>query len=148
SAGFFTGHSATAKPRIPGLVFRHYPIRLGLFADTLWVIRADAAHRSLLGSRVVRLGDGTVERAVAAGQPIVQHDNDSQRKDLLPSALVCPEVLGARGVVRDPEHLPIVVATDNGERVETVLTPAPLGSAVTWIEARRPGATPWSDRFP
>src|SRR5262245_47903041 len=42
-AGFFTGHTSTAAPRIPGLVFRHYPIRLGWFADTLWVIRTDAA---------------------------------------------------------------------------------------------------------
>jgi len=41
-AGFFTGHAPTAPSKIDGLAFRQYPIRLGLFGDTLYVTRADS----------------------------------------------------------------------------------------------------------
>ena len=147
SAAFFTGHTTTAKPKIPGLVFRHYPIRLGLFADTLWVIRADSAHRDLLGGRVVTWSDRSAAQAMAAVEPTVQRDNDRQVRDLLPAWLVCPEILRSRGVVADAEHATIVVERD-GARVTGMLSPVPIGAKVSWIDARAAGAPPLRDRFP
>ena len=146
-AGFFTGHSSTAAPRIPELVFRHYPIRLELLADTLWVVQADSAHRGLLGGRVVSLGGRPASEAMAAVEPTVQRDNDSQLKSLLPTWLVCPEILHARGVVADMAHAPMGVGGGR-DRVAGVLSPVPPGTAVRWLEARDPGPRPLRDRFP
>jgi hypothetical protein len=146
-ADFFTGHSSTAMPKIPGLVFRHYPIRFGLFADTLWVTQTDAAHRELLGGRVVKLGQSSVAEAIAAIAPTVHRDNDSQLKDLEPTWLVCPEVLKACGVVADMEQASIVVEQGKGH-VTATLAPVPPGTAVSWLEARDTAHPPWRDRLP
>lgn len=147
-AGFFAGHSKTARPKVPGLVFHHYPVRFGLFADTLWVIRADSAHRDLLGGRLVSLGNRSAAEAVAAIEPTIQRDNDSQVRDLLPTWLVCPEILHARGVVADPERAPIVVERRAGGRATSELSPVPPGSEVRWLEARDPGPPPLRERLP
>src|SRR5262245_14023352 len=148
AAGFFTGHSRTAAPKVPGPVFHHYPVRFGLFADTLWVIRTDSTHRDLLGGRVVRLGTMSAAQAMAAVEPVIQRDNESQVRDLTPTWLVCPEVLRARHVVADPEHTPIVVEDASGRQLTGTLAPVPLGTRVEWIEARAAGPQPLRDRSP
>jgi hypothetical protein len=146
-AGFFTGHAPTDPSKIEGLAFRQYPIRLGLFGDSLWVTRADSTHRDLLGGRLVRIGDRSAAEAMAAVEPTVSRDNGSQVRGLLPISMVCPEILAARGVAADMEHLPIVVERD-GRKVEAVLEPAPRGATVTWIEARDAGSPPLRDLDP
>jgi hypothetical protein len=146
-AGFFTGHAPTDPSKIEGLAFRQYPIRLGLFGDSLWVTRADSTHRDLLGGRLVRIGDLSASEAMAAVEPTVSRDNGSQVRGLLPISMVCPEILAARGVAADMERLPIVVERD-GRRVEAVLEPAPRGTTVTWIEARDSGSRPLRDLYP
>lgn len=147
-AGFHTGHSPTDAPKIPGLVFRHYPIRLGLFADTLFVIQADAAHRVLLGGRVVSLGRRTASEARAAVWPAIHRDNESGGRNLLPSWLVCPEILHACGVVTDMEQAPIVVEQPSGGLVTGQLTPVPPGAKVEWLAARDTSETPLRDQHP
>jgi hypothetical protein len=146
AAGFFSGHSKTAAPKVPGLVFRHYPVRFGLFADTLFVVRADSTHRELLGGRVVSLGTMTAAEAMAAVEPTVQRDNEAQVRDLLPTWLVCPEILHARGVNANMEHAPIVVERD-GVQVSGSLTPVPPATSIHWIEARDPGPPPLRERY-
>jgi hypothetical protein len=148
AAAFFTGHSRTAAPKIPGLVFHQYPIRFGLFADTLWVIATDAAHRALLGGRLVTIGTRSGAEAMFAVEPVIQRDNDSQIRDLMPTWLVCPEILHARGVVTDIESAPIVVEHMDGSRVSGTLSPVPAGTGVAWLDARAPGPRPLRDRFP
>lgn len=147
-ADFFTGHATTAAHRIPGLVFRHYPIRFGLFADTLWVTQADSSHRALLGGRVVKLGERSAAEAMAAVGPTVHRDNDSQLRSLLPNWLVCPEILNARGVVSDMERMPVVVEQAGGKRITLALSPVALGFTVRWLDAREPGSVPLRDRSP
>ena len=56
AARFFTGHSTTPDPLVPNLVFRQLPVRFGWFADGLFVVRAGASHRELLGGKVVTIG--------------------------------------------------------------------------------------------
>lgn len=116
-------------------MFRHYPIRLGLFADTLWVIRTDAAHKWLLGGRVVAIGRRSAAETIAAIEPAIQRDNDSRVRDLLPSWLVVPEILHARGVVPDMEQATIVVEGPRGRVTET-LAPVAVGAPVAWMDAR------------
>src|SRR5262245_14423962 len=145
-AGFFTGHAPTAPSKIDGLAFRQYPIRLGLFGDSLYVTCADSAHKDLLGGRLVRIGNRSVSEAMALVEPTISRDNGSQVRGLLPVSLVCPEILAARGVAADMERLPIVVDRE-GRHVEAVLEPAPKGVEVRWIEARS-GEPPLRDRYP
>ncbi len=147
TSGFFTGHSVTAAPRVPGLVFHHVPVRFGLFADTLYVIRADSAHRDLLGARVVSLGGKPIAQVMAAVEPAIQRDNDSQVRDLMPTWLVVPEILHARGVIASVERVPIAVERADGRRIDAELFPVPSGTRVAWLSART-GDPPLRDRNP
>jgi hypothetical protein len=147
AAGFFTGHSTTAPPLVPGPSFGHLPLRLGLFSDGLYVVRTTAAHRALLGGRVVEIGTMPVSTAMAAVEPAVQRDNDRQVADLLPKWLVVPEILHARGVTPDRRQVRWVVELPTGRRA-AVLAPLPPGVAPTWLEARRAGSAPLAERRP
>jgi hypothetical protein len=148
TAGFFSGHASTAPHRIPGLVFRHYPIRYRVFSDGLYVIRADSAHRELLGGRVIRIGSRSVEEARAAVEPVIHRDNDRQMEELLPAWLACPEILHARGVAADLDQLPVVIEHRDGVRRTGLLRPAMPGTSPRWMEAREPGPLPLRDRSP
>jgi hypothetical protein len=156
AARFFTGHSTTAAPLVPGLVFRQLPVRFGWFADGLFVVRAGAGHRDLLGGMVVTIGRLPVEQAMAAVEPTVHHDNPQQVRNLLPSYLVVPEILVARGVTDDMERVRLVVRTPGGKQVEVTLSPAAPGVAPEWVEAREvspplfeqePGDRHWFQRI-
>jgi len=146
TAGFFTGHSVTPPPRIPGLVFRHLPIRLGLFADGLFVIKTDEAHRGLLGAHVLRIGDRSADSAIAAVSPTIQRDNDAQVRDLLPTWLVVPEILEACGVTPTASRVRIV-ATEPATH-EVWLEPVAPGRAVSWLELPRASAPRRRDEHP
>lgn len=141
AAGFFQGHSETPPPQVPGLVFRHYPIRLYRYADGLHVRRITTAHADLAGWRVVGIGNLEIAEAVRAVEPTVERDNRHQVDHLLPDRLVIPEVLHARGVVTDMKRARFVLEDDSGRRQELVLAPVAPGAAVEWTDAW-PNTTP------
>jgi hypothetical protein len=111
------------------------------------VIRTDSTHRDLLGGRVVSLGAMSAAEAMAAVEPAIQRDNDSQVRDLLPTWLVVPEILQARGVTASRDRTPIVVEQPGGRRIEADLTPVPPGMQVQWRSART-GEMALRDRNP
>jgi hypothetical protein len=147
TAGFFTGHATTPTPKIPKLVFRTLPIRLGLFADGLYVVKADSSHRDLLGTHVLRIGELSADSAIAAVTPAIQRDNDAQVRDLLPTWLVVPEILAARGVTPSAERVRIAVAQQLGQR-EVWLTPIKPGRTPRWLQSPTFGEPRWRDRRP
>jgi len=148
TAGFFTGHTTTAPPLVPGLVFHHLPVRLRFFSDGLFVVRTDRAHRELLGGRVVGIGTRSLEQAIAAMEPTVQRDNQQQVRNLLPIHLVVPEILRARGVIEDAGRVRLVVVGADGRKREAELTAVAPGAATEWLEARDAGDLPLVDRQP
>lgn len=147
TAGFFTGHSTTAPPKIPGLTFGHLPVRLHAFADGFFITRAAPELRRLLGARVVRLGKLPIDDAVAAVAPTVQHDNAMQLRDLVATWLVVPEILQARGVIADAAHVPLEVELPDGSRHTVTVEPVAPGHRVEWRDARL-GAVPLSQQQP
>jgi len=147
AADFFTGHSTTAPPKIPGLTFGHLPLRLHAFADGIFITRAAPELASLLGARVVRLGSLSIDSAVAAVAPTVQHDNAMQLRDLVPTWLVVPEILQACGVIADVARVPLAVELADGTRREMTIEPVSPGQRVPWLDARL-GATPLSLQHP
>lgn len=141
AAEFFTGHSTTAPPKIPGLTFGHLPLRFHAFADGIFITRAAPELRGLLGARVVRIGGLPIDSAIAAVAPTVQRDNDWQLRHLVPTWLVVPEILQARGVIADATRVPLEVELPDGTRRQVVVEPAVPATASR-------GATPGSGHHP
>ena len=141
-AGFFSGHSKTPPPEIPELVFHPLPLRLTFFDDGLFIQRIDTEHRHAAGARVVRIGQRTVEEAVAAVSPVVHQDNHQQLLLQLPDVLVLPEVLHATGVIAPIGPVDFEVEFNDGSREVLRLEPVRAGRSVTWVDARGAGHPP------
>jgi hypothetical protein len=109
--------------------FRRLPLRLARFSDGLHVIAAEAALASVLGTRVVAIGERTAAEAEAAVTPLVSHENAAWLAVRAPSFLVIPEVLRAVGVARDASLVPLVLEDGSGARfrstVAAVVQPGP-----------------------
>jgi tetratricopeptide (TPR) repeat protein len=120
------GHTNVAPTRDPKIGFRTYPIRLYLFRDGLFVRAADRAHTSLVGGRVLRIGDATAEQAYAAARELVGRDNEMDAKFFAPLLLSMPEVLHALGLVADMDKASFTLELDGRQRVALL---APSGPA-------------------
>lgn len=134
NTGFVRGHSETPPPSDPALGFRHYPLRVYVFSDGVFVTRTDRAHERYAGARVVGIGNMTIDEATAAVTPTIQRDNAMQIRRHLPERLVIPEVLHARGVIDDMEKATFILETGDGERHDVRFSPV-VGEAVDWVDA-------------
>jgi hypothetical protein len=142
AAGFFGGHSSTPAPKIDELMFHQLPIRFYLYEDGLFVRRVGADHARTAGGRVLRIGRMSAADAMRAVEPVVQRDNATQVRNLLPDVLVVPEVLAARGVTSDPLAASFEIETTAGRRMTLELRAVPIGGAVTWADARDTSKAP------
>lgn len=119
----FLGDAHSAVQPTPNLKFRYYPLELYQFEDGLFVRRADSAHQSLVGARVVRIGKRTADEAMAAAAGIIPHENEWWVRNLAPFWLMVPEVLDGLHLAENAERLPLVVER-NGRTDTVVVTPA------------------------
>lgn len=129
-AGFFSGHTATAAPRIA--TFRHLPLRLARTGEGYVVVATDGPRAGLLGAQLVEI-DGRpmaeVERVIV---PVVNRDNEHQLFDLLPRFVVVPEVLHARGISPSTEQTTWRFVSANGKPQAEVLRPVARGVQLRW----------------
>jgi len=103
--------------------------------------------RSLLGARVLRIGDFDVEDAYAAAKTMIGHENEGGARYWAQYLLSMPEVLEALHITSRVEDVPMTLATMHGQ-VQVTLHPfAPVeimsGDTSTlfysrrdWIDAR------------
>jgi hypothetical protein len=123
NAGFFTGHTPTPVPPDPALHFHHFPVRFYWHQEGLFVLAA--AEQTIVGWRVLRIGDRTAEEAMAAAGEIVSADNAMGRRLAAADALAVPEVLQALSIA--PR------LTLEGTDVGLPLEPIKFGEAAPWL---------------
>ncbi|HKQ99488.1 MAG TPA: tetratricopeptide repeat protein, partial [Pyrinomonadaceae bacterium] len=139
------GHTNVAPTRDPKIKFRGLPIKLYLFKDGLFVRAAEHEHASLLGARVLKIGNASVAEAVARAREIIGRDNEMDVKFFAPHLLSMPEVLHALGLIADMEAARFTLEQGGRER-EVVLRPVgdadliPPDTDTTWVS--KPG---WVD---
>jgi tetratricopeptide (TPR) repeat protein len=98
------GHTNVAPTRDPQIGFRTLPFKLYLFKDGMFVRAAERGHAELLGARVLKIGDLTVEESVARAREIIGRDNEMDVKFFAPLLLAMPEVLHALGLSGSPDE--------------------------------------------
>src|SRR5262249_52995766 len=95
------GRPVLASLSVPG-VEHSYPIECDVFADGLWIVRATAAHRDLLGARVVAVAGRRPDEALAALAPFISADNPMWRLHVFGAYLRSPGYLAAAGLASGP----------------------------------------------
>lgn len=89
------GHTNINLTVNAGVDFHQLPIRLGLYADGLWVEAADRKYASAVGGKVVAIGGVSADSAIARVAPIISRDNDQWIQVAAPHLLNLIEVLHA-----------------------------------------------------
>jgi hypothetical protein len=133
--GFFQGHTSTPLPNNSDMFFHHYPIRLYLYEDGLFVRRISNEYANYASAKVLRIGSLSSQQAIDAVSSTIHKDNSQQLKQLLPSRLVIPEVLHALGVVNDVNHATFLLQTQDGSSHELVLAPVAESDQLVWTNA-------------
>jgi hypothetical protein len=126
-SGFSSGHTGTQNATLPSTPFHHYPVRFHLYADGLAIEQTTPSNTSLLGARVVRIGSMSTEEAIAAVEPLIHRDNETQMRELLPRFLVIPEILHVTGVTNELGSVALELELASGTRRELTLDPVPTG---------------------
>ncbi|HQR18055.1 MAG TPA: S41 family peptidase [Gemmatimonadales bacterium] len=148
------GDAHTTVQPDPARPLHFYPIELYAFEDGLFVRRADSAHASLVGARVVRFGNASAEEAMARVATIIPHENDWWVRAWGPFWLTAVEMVHGLGLTTDPNRLTLVVER-HGRQETVTLAPAGTmahgeGGAVDmshWVSMRA-AAAPLSEQQP
>jgi hypothetical protein len=119
------GHTNLAPTRDPKIGFRTLPIALYFFEDGLFIRATHRSQASLLGGRVVGLGNSDIN-AYNAVKKMISRDNAQGILYWAPQYLAMPEVLHALGIIDDMENVRITVERA-GKRESFTLHP--LGPA-------------------
>ena len=119
-AGIGDGHTALV-PAGPQPIRHAYPLRLHRFHDGVYVvyIGADLAH--LAGGRVLRIGDVTIEDAVARVEAVTSGDSELGKRWPASLLFTMPHVLYALGITSSPLEMSLTVVTPDGLSTETTL---------------------------
>ena len=118
------GHTNVAPTRDPKIGFRALPVKLYLFKDGLFVRAATREHADLVGARVVKIGNLTVEQALLRVREIVGRDNEMDVKFFGPHLLVMPEVLHALGLIEEMGDARFIVEKRAGNQTFRSILPA------------------------
>ena len=156
------GHTNIYPTRDAAIGFRTLPIALYLFRDGLYVRAAHRIHPELVGARVVRIGDASVDEAFERVSRYVGRDNDMGVKFFAPHLLAIPEVLHAAGLAPSVDSVLFDVEADGVARTVWLRPVGPvdlmaadadvsLRRRAGWLDARDGAAAPepfWISRDP
>lgn len=117
------GHTNVYPTRDPQIGFHTLPVAFTFFGDGLYVRAAEASRRSLLGARVLRLGNRDAGEAYAAVKTMIGHDNEQGARYWAQYLLAMPEVLHALGITPALDNVPLTLWTGRGAET-VVLHPA------------------------
>lgn len=106
-----------------------YPLRLFGFDDGLRVVGGDP---SLVGLRLVAIGDVPVQRALVSVRPLVPADNEWSRRAREAQWLVVAEALHGLGLTASAGPAAFTFERDDGTQVERTLAAVP---AARWAAA-------------
>lgn len=135
TASIGDAHTVVDGSRFAG--FRRLPLRFEWFMDGIYLVAASEPHHDLVEGRLVRVGDASVEAVVASLRDVVAHENESWLRARLPSFLVIPEILQARGLVGDASSVQLELAMPNGDRIVRDVA-AEFRANVEIVENNRP----------
>ena len=130
------GHSVV----IPGAGYHYAPFRVYGFSDGWYLVSADGALRERVGSRVIGVGNGTIEEAFERIVPTMNKDNEHNLRAKLPLGLMCTEMLHALRVSDDPSSITLKLQSRDGQASEVTVEGVSFPSLMAWesFEMRLP----------
>ena len=123
------GHSNVYPTRDAKIAFRQFPIKMYFFKDGLFVRAATGENANLLGAKVLKIGNATIESVHRAVLEIIGKDNEMGADLFAPHLLAMPEILHALGLSDSPDHAKFTFEINGKQSVRDL---KPMGLADTW----------------
>lgn len=118
------------------ITFSYFPLRLQWLKDGYFVAGTVSANRSILKSRLVRIGDMDIERVYSAISAVIPHDNKYWLRVRSAQFLTAPAILHALKVVPhlDRAKFHFADSTGNITSLELVKLAQPIDKS-DWLDA-------------
>lgn len=107
--------------------FRYYPLLFYPFSDGVYLIGAAPAQADLVGSKLVQIGDTSIDAVLERLLALAPHDNDSSRLVTIPMLLSMTDALLGTGITADADQPAYHLERPDGEPV--TINPAPVDFA-------------------
>ena len=120
------GHTGLAAPRNGKYAFHRLPVVFYDFKDGLFIKTAAPDYASLVGQKVVRIGDLATKDAMARIKTTAQRDNDQGARWMGPRYLTRIEYLDALGISKGLDAVELTLVDANGKETRTTLKPIPF----------------------
>jgi hypothetical protein len=116
------GHTVLGVNTLPGS-FDIFPVRLYEFSDGIYITGIAEEFRKYIGAKVKEIGQFTAEEAFDRAGTLAYADNDFYKKEQTPLVVITCRLAYGLGITETVDKLRLVVETENGKRIETVLSP-------------------------
>jgi tetratricopeptide (TPR) repeat protein len=106
------GHTWTSPLYTNDMNFQLFPINMYMFGDEMYIRKADAAYKDIVGGKVLKIGKMTTAEAVQKVGPYMSTDNEMGIKNAAPIYLASPQVLQALGISDNLEKVSLELEKD------------------------------------
>ncbi|MBI3407315.1 MAG: hypothetical protein HY040_03030 [Planctomycetes bacterium] len=113
------------------------PIQMFQYEDGIFVVAAAPDHADLAGAKVLKVGEHSIEKALAALTPIISRDNDMGLKAAGPAFLKSTMVLNGLGLIPDADKATFTVRDASGQERSVTLVETAEQPNDKWISARK-----------
>ncbi|MEM7186680.1 MAG: tetratricopeptide repeat protein [Bacteroidota bacterium] len=152
-ASFKYGHTVLGMRELP-FKTHQLPINLYQFEDGVYVQGTNKDNASILGAKVLKIGDMPIEKALEAIYPVVPAENDQFFKAYGFRYLISPEILHAQRVIPSfSTSVPLTFEKDGRQFTKTLISleagkrvPLRYGFVEQngdWLDARSQNTTPF-----
>jgi hypothetical protein len=128
------GHTAV---HLPG-TFKRYPVALNWFEDNLYVNATTPEYKAVLGTRLLKVGDLTLEEVNKKLATVLSQDENKWfDMNTGPAYLLIPEILVTLNVIPDYDHASFTFLDSGSKEIKIDLIPVPVGQGIQWITASK-----------
>lgn len=114
--------------------FTRYPVSLNWFGDDLYVTGTSPPYRSVLGTRVAKIGNFTIDEVnKKLASVISQDENKWYTMSTGPAYLMIPEILVTLGIVDDYDHASFVFVDSTDKEIKLDLIPRLASPNNPWV---------------
>ncbi len=131
--------------------FSQIPLKFYQFHDGVYIQGIHKDYEQFLGAKIIKIGDKTIDEAIQAVYPVVSAENESFFKAYGIYYLAVPEVLHAKGVIKNKDRVPVVMEKDGKtlkyefNTIDTYRFPGRytfIQQEGNWLDARDQSKTP------
>ena len=135
-ASMHDGHSDMAIRYDTAYHFHELPIKLYVFEDGIFIIKAAEPYGKYAGMKVLKIGSLPIDSIEKRILPLIHGENGSAAKDILPSRLIIMELLQYVGAISSTEVVPFLVEDSQKKKHTVLLKPATSTGNPDWVSAR------------